>query len=56
MPLPDEQDSEKHNLTHDAWQNPLVNYMQIARTMQLILDSPVNSSAAGIEGLLFLHL
>jgi hypothetical protein len=56
IPLPDEKDAEKHNLTHDSWQNPLINYMQIARTMQLILDSPANSSAANITGLLFMHL
>ncbi|PMD62276.1 uncharacterized protein K444DRAFT_627235 [Hyaloscypha bicolor E] len=55
MPLPDEKDSELHNLTHDAWQNPLVNYVQIARTMQFILDQPANSSANEITGLLFLH-
>jgi hypothetical protein len=56
MPLPKEQDSEIHNLTHDAWQNPLVNYIAIARTMQDILDQPANSSAASITGLMFLHL
>jgi hypothetical protein len=56
MPLPEEKDSEIHNLTHDAWQNPLVNYMQIARTMQYILDQPSNSSATEITGLLFMHL
>ncbi|KAH8764790.1 UDP-galactose transporter [Hyaloscypha finlandica] len=55
MPLPDEKDSELHNLTHDAWQNPLVNYAQIARTMQFILDQPAKSSANEITGLLFLH-
>jgi hypothetical protein len=56
MPLPDEEDSEVHNLTHDAWQNPLVTYTQIARTMQFILDQPLNSSAAELTGMFYFHL
>jgi hypothetical protein len=56
MPLPEEQDSEVHNLTHDAYQNPLVTYTQIARTMQYILDQPLDSSAAEITGIFYFHL
>jgi hypothetical protein len=45
-----------HNLTHDSWHNSMIPYVQVARTMQLILDSPANSSSVDIEGLLFFHL
>ncbi|KAH9217737.1 nucleotide-sugar transporter-domain-containing protein, partial [Leptodontidium sp. 2 PMI_412] len=43
------------NLTHDNWGDGLVTYVQIARTMQLILDVPRNESEPEIGGLLQFH-
>ncbi|KAG4441639.1 hypothetical protein IFR05_002846 [Cadophora sp. M221] len=43
------------NLTHDNWGDGLVTYVQIARTMQLILDMPRNVSEPEIGGLLQFH-
>ncbi|KAL2071809.1 hypothetical protein VTL71DRAFT_13044 [Oculimacula yallundae] len=43
------------NMTHDNWGDGLVTYVQIARTMQLILETPRNESGPEIGGLLQFH-
>ncbi|XMA07251.1 hypothetical protein WAI453_000042 [Rhynchosporium graminicola] len=43
------------NLTQDNWGDGLVTYVQIARTMQLILELPKNESETEIGGLLQFH-
>jgi len=48
--------TEYQNLTHDNWEDGLVTYVQIARTMEWILKMPKNESEREIEGLLQFHL
>lgn len=47
--------TEYQNLTHDNWEDGLVTYVQIARTMEWILKMPKNESEREIEGLLQFH-
>lgn len=44
-----------HNLTHDSYEVSEYIYMQIANTMQLILDAPAGSPTSEIDGLLYFH-
>ncbi|KAH8819502.1 UDP-galactose transporter [Xylogone sp. PMI_703] len=44
-----------HNLTHDSSKDTFHIYVQVAKTMQLILDAPPESKTAEIDGLLFFH-
>lgn len=44
-----------HNLTHDSYEISEYIYMQIANTMQLILDAPAGSPTSEIDGLLYYH-
>ncbi|KAL3426432.1 UDP-galactose transporter [Phlyctema vagabunda] len=46
---------EFHNLTHDSYQVSEYIYMQLAKTMQLILDAPKGDPTAEIDGLLYFH-
>lgn len=48
----EELDAKYHNITHDSYEDPSTIYMQLSRTMQLILDSPESD----IDGLLYFHL
>lgn len=47
---------EDVNTTNDGWENQLVSYLPMARTMQHILDQPAGSPEAGIKGIMFYHL
>ncbi|TAQ89874.1 hypothetical protein B7494_g1813 [Chlorociboria aeruginascens] len=51
--LPDK--PEYHNLTHDSWETIEYPYLQIAKTMQLILDAKDNDPTSEIDGLLYYH-
>ncbi|KUJ08723.1 uncharacterized protein LY89DRAFT_325089 [Mollisia scopiformis] len=43
------------NTTHDNWENQLVMYIPMARTMQHILDQPPDSPDAKIKGIIYYH-
>jgi hypothetical protein len=45
-----------HNLTHDSYENAHTIYMQLSRTMQLLLDAPEGSPESEIDGILYFHL
>lgn len=47
--------SDYQNITHDSWKDNYLIYMQVARTMQLLLDAPANSSESEITGIFFFH-
>jgi hypothetical protein len=47
-----EEQKDFHNLTHDSWESNEYPYLQIASTMQLILN---DDSASEIKGLLYYH-
>jgi hypothetical protein len=49
-------DKEFVNTTVDNWENQLLPYIPVARTMQYILDQPKNSSESEIEGIFYFHL
>ncbi|RFU28397.1 hypothetical protein B7463_g7933, partial [Scytalidium lignicola] len=44
-----------HNLTHDSSKDTFHIYLQVAKTMQFILDAPADSKTAEIDSLLFFH-
>jgi hypothetical protein len=56
MPNSTDGDPEHLNTTHDGWENQLVVYLPMARTMQHILDQPADSPDAKIKGIMFYHL
>ncbi|KAE8451413.1 hypothetical protein EG329_004042 [Mollisiaceae sp. DMI_Dod_QoI] len=43
------------NTTHDNWENQLVMYLPMARTMQHILNQPPDSPEASIKGVIYYH-
>jgi hypothetical protein len=49
-------DKEFHNTTVDNWENQMLAYVQVARTLQHILDQPKNSSDAQLTGMFYFHL
>lgn len=56
MPKSTDGDPDYVNTTNDGWENQLVVYLPVARTMQHILDQPADSPEAGIKGIMFYHL